>query len=369
MWVRGSLGSVRVLHAVHAYPPDVGGSEAVVARLSRGLVERGHSVEVATSEHPARGDRVDGIRVHGFATGPVGVARYRRFVHAGVREDRWDVVMTYHSKVFSHLALYPFRGVRDRWVYCPTEFTDVDSDALRHRAYYGSVEPRSLQVARRSVVLTDRDRERALEMAPEAGERVRVIPNGVDHAWWAKGEEGEIRERLGVPGEDRLVVYAGGLWEHKDVETLVAGIGRLRDVHLVIAGEEKGRREEVVRTARRVGAPNRVHLVGRLEREELRALYHAGDVFASASRNEGFGLVFLEAMACGLPVVARGVGVVPELVDRDADVVLAEDPDGFARGIGSVLGASSSRNREISRAYDWENVVDAWEEVYEEARA
>lgn len=80
-------------------------------------------------------------------------------------------------------------------------------------------------------------------------------------------------------------------------------------------------------------------------------------------------MVFLEAMACGLPVVARGVGVVPELVDRDADVVLAEDPDGFARGIGSVLGASSSRNREISRAYDWENVVDAWEEVYEEARA
>ncbi len=360
-------GLVRVLHTVHAYPPDVGGTEAVVARLSQGLVERGHEVEVATKEHPERRGRVEGIPVHGFATNPAGVSRYRRFVNRGVSEDRWDVVMTYHSKVFTHLSLYPFGKVKDRWVYCPTEFTDVDSRAVRHRAYYRTVEPASLRKARRSIVLTEKDRERAVEIAgEEIRDRLRVIPNGVDHAWWGKGEEGNVRAALGVPEGVPLVVYAGGLWEHKDVRTLVAGLGRLRGVHLVVAGDRMGRGEELRRWAREVGAPNRVHFVGRLERERLRSLLHAADVFASASTNEGFGLVFLEAMACGLPVVAREVGVIGELLGKGAEVVVAEDANGFARGIESVLGDASKRNVEIARGYGWEGVVDAWLSVYED---
>lgn len=123
---------------------------------------------------------------------------------------------------------------------------------------------------------------------------------------------------------------------------------------------------ELRRWAREVGAPNRVHLVGWLDRETLRSLYHAGDAFASASTNEGFGLVFLEAMACGLPVVARRVGVIPELLEKGAEVVVAGDANGFARSIESVLGQASKRNVDIARAYGWEGVVDAWEAVYEE---
>lgn len=358
---------VRILHAVHAYPPDVGGSEAVIARLSEGMVERGHEVEVATSAHPDRGDAVGGVPVHGFEVSPAGVWRYRRFVHAGVREDRWDVVMVYHSKVFTHLALFPFSGIQDRWVYCPTEFTDIDSAAPRHLIYYRTVEPSSLRKARRSIVLNKTDRERALDLAgPAIDDRVEVIPNGVDHAWWTGGEAGKVRSRLGLPEGAPLVVYAGGLWEHKDVETLVRAVARLDGVHLAVAGSEKGRREVVEQTVRAAGVEDRVHLLGRVAREDLRALYHAGDAFASASTNEGFGLVYLEAMACGLPVVAREVGVIPELVDAGADVLVADDVTGFARAIESVLGQPSDRNVEVAERYDWEHIVDAWLDVYRE---
>lgn len=361
---------MRVLHTVHVYPPDVGGSEAVVHRLSTGLADRGHEVEVATSAHPDRESSVDGIPVHEFPGGPLGAMRYRRFVHRGVDEDRWDVVMTYHSKVFTHLSLAPFSKVQDRWVYCPTEFTDLASPALRHRLYYGMLEARSLRRARRSVLLTERDVDRALDVAGEEVEdRLRVVPNGVDHAWWAKGEAGDVRERLDLPDQGRLVVYVGGLWEHKDVETLVGGISRLRGVHLALVGDARGRREDVERRARAVGAPNRVHVLGHVDREDLRALFHAADAFASASRNEGFGLVFLEAMACGLPVVARPVGVVPELVDEGADVLVAYNVEGFARALETAIGQDAPANRRIAERYRWENVVDRWEAVYREVVA
>ncbi len=358
---------VRILHAVHAYPPTVGGSEAVIARLSHGLVERGHEVDVATRAHPDRADDVDGVPVHGFPDNPVGWARYRSFVHQGLDEGRWEVVLTYHSKVWTHLALLPFDRIAEHWVYAPTEFTDIDSRHPRHVAYYKTIEPRSLRRAARVMVLTHEDAQRAISLAGgEIEDRLEVIPNGVDHAWWSRGQAGDVRSRYDLPTEAPLVVYAGGLWEHKDVETLVRGMAEIPEAHLVVAGSDKGRRQLVDRVIRDEGVEARVHLVGRIPRKDLRALYHAGSVHASASTNEGFGLTYLEAMACGLPVVARAVGVIPTLADQGADVWVAKDAPSFAKAIREAMAHGSEANRALAEGYDWENVIDRVEACYQE---
>jgi glycosyltransferase involved in cell wall biosynthesis len=358
-------GSVRILHTVHAYPPDTGGSEAVVRRLSEGLTERGHEVEVATSAHRDRGDTVDGVPVHGFEASPRGALAYRRWVMDGLADDRWDVVMTYHSKVFTHLALFPFPDeLAQRWVYCPTEFTDVTSGSLRHRVYYRTVEPRSLRRAARSVVLTRRDEHRALNLADGIGDHLVRIPNGVDAGWWANGEAGDVHERYELPAEADLAVFAGGLWEHKDVVTLVDALAELEDIHLALAGGDQGHRGAIEERIRKHGLGDRVHLLGRIPREDLRSLYHAADVFASASTNEGFGLVYLEAMACGLPVVAREVGVIPELVDAGAQVLVADDAEGLARSIETLRAGHGEENPSIADRYDWERNVSRFEQLY-----
>jgi glycosyltransferase involved in cell wall biosynthesis len=355
---------VRILHTVHAYPPQVGGTERVVHRLSRGLAERGHDVEVATAAHPERGETVDGIRVQGFAETPRGAWAYRRWVLDGLAEDRWDVVMTYHSKVWSHLALWPFpERLANRWVYMPVEFTDLDSRRPRHLVYYRTVEPASLRKAARAVTLTKADEARARELAPEA--ELATIPNGVDHAWWAAGEAGDVRERYGLPDEAPLVTYVGGFWVHKRVPDLVDAIARTDDLHLVLAGDPRGRGQAVRERSREAGVADRVHLPGRVPREDVRRLYHASAVHASASDNEGFGLTYLEAMACGLPVVARETGIVPELVDQGAAVEIAGDPAGFARSIERLAGKGEA-NVEVAERYDWDNIVGRVEACYEE---
>lgn len=362
-----ALAVVRILQTVHAYPPATGGTEAVVDRISRDLVDRGHEVEVATAAHPERGECVGPVPVHGFQTTPFGVWAYRRFVLEGVREDRWDVVMTYHSKVFTHLALFPFEEqLASRWVYMPVEFTDLDSYRPRHLVYYRTVEPMSLQRAKRPVVLTRTDEQRAVEMAGESiRERLRRIPNGVDHEWWAQGSAGDVRERYGLPEGVPVVTFVGGFWEHKDVPTLVDAIAQLEDFHLVLAGDPRGRADQVRKRSRARGVDQRVHLLGRVPREDVRELYHASEVHASASRNEGFGLTYLEAMACGLPVVACKTGIVPELVEAGAVVEVADTSGDFAEAIEKVAGKGQA-NQAIAERYDWSNVVDRIEACYEE---
>lgn len=357
------LPAVRILHTVHAYPPQVGGTERVVHRLSTGLADRGHEVEVATATHPERGEAVDGITVHGFDHSPRGWWAYRRWVLDGVREDRWDVVMTYHSKVWTHLALLPIGDeLAQRWVYMPVEFTDLGSKRPRHLVYYRTAEPASLRKAAKAVTLTRRDEERARELAPEAD--VSTIPNGVDHAWWADGEPGDVRDRYELPDEAPLVTYVGGFWEHKHVDVLVDATAQLDTFHLVLAGDPRGRAERVRRQARKLGIADRVHLLGRVPREDVRQLYHASSVHASASDNEGFGLTYLEAMACGLPVVAKDTGIVPELADAGAEIAVVDGPRGFASAIERLAGTGEA-NVAVAERYDWSNVVDQVEACYE----
>ncbi len=356
-----------MLHAVHAYPPSVGGSEQVVHRLSTGLAERGHQVEVVTKAHPDRGNTVDGIPVKGFETTPAGLVDYRRWIRKGMEADRWDVVMTYHSKVWTHLGLIPFDHIAPRWIYAPTEFTDIGSAHPRHLVYYRTVEPLSLKRAARVMLLTKGDVERAVALAgDEVRDHLRVVPNGVEVDRWAKGQAGDVLERLELPDGPPLILYVGGLWPHKHVEMLVDALGELPEHHLVCAGPTKDRDDEIRQRAKKAGVAERVHLLGPVEDGDLVSLYHACSVHASASDNEGFGLTYLEAMACGKPVVAQPVGVVPELVEQDAVVETATTPEGFAKAIAQVTGIDASRNAEIVQRYDWETILDELEALYEE---
>lgn len=359
---------MRILHTVHAYPPQVGGTEQVVHRLSTGLIERGHRVEVATARHPKRDGDVEGVPVHGFTASPRGVLTYRRFVMDGIRDERWDVVMTYHSKVWTHLALFPFpEKLASRWVYVPVEFTDLGSSRPRHVAYYRTVEPLSLKRAACAVALTRADERRASQLTGGQAE-VTWIPNGVDHAFWANGEAGDVRQRYGLPDQAPLVTYVGGFWAHKHVPMLVDAVAHLETMHLVLAGDPRGRAQTVRQRARDRGIQGRVHLPGRMPREDVRALYHASTVHASASDNEGFGLTVLEAMACGLPVVARATGVAPELAEQGAVIEIVDDALGFAEAIERLSG-TGEMNRTVAKGYDWANILDRIEACYAEVCA
>jgi phosphatidyl-myo-inositol dimannoside synthase len=187
-----------------------------------------------------------------------------------------------------------------------------------------------------------------------------VVPPGVDvHRFRPldMGERSRARAHFGLPAEGRVVVSVSRLVPRKGMDTLVAAAVRLRDhvpdltVAVGGAGRDRARLERLVR---RSGAP--VRLLGRVPDDELPGLYGSADVFAMLCRTrwagleqEGFGMVFLEAAACGVPEVAGDSGGAAEAVaDGETGFVVRRhrDPAAAAAALSRLLDDPGLRARQ-----------------------
>ncbi|MGH9299889.1 MAG: glycosyltransferase, partial [Acidimicrobiales bacterium] len=172
--------------------------------------------------------------------------------------------------------------------------------------------------------------------------RIEIVPLGVDHAFFSPGDRFMARRALGLDGAGSLLLYVGRIQPLKGVDVAVRALAELHhrgrtDARLVIVGGPSGPRgsDEVAALARSVeelGLSGRVRFVPPQRHELLSTYYRAADCCIVPSRSESFGLVALEAAACGVPVVAASVGGLTTLVEDGRTGYLVEpgDVSGFA---------------------------------------
>jgi len=201
----------------------------------------------------------------------------------------------------------------------------------------------------------------AAELARAAGRPLDVaaIPPGVDTRRFVPVPEQErpaIRRSLGLPEDGPLVVNVGRLVPRKGADVLIEAVARLRSTHpdltLAVAGAGRDR-QRLERLATRRRAP--VRFLGRVADDRLPALYACADVFAAPNRarwggleQEGFGIVFVEAAACGIPQVAGDSGGAPEAVVDGETGLLVERPgipSEVASALERLIGDPSERHR------------------------
>ncbi len=208
-----------------------------------------------------------------------------------------------------------------------------------------------------SVIAVSEAVERALlEQKIFPLDKIRRIPNGVDIDRFERRVRGfdakRFRRLLGV--DNRLLVgITGELRAHKGQEEFIRAatiVARsFADVDFVIAGEDPGLRKEfrahLERLARELDIETRVHFTGWLD--DVADFLPALDIFVSASRVEPFGLVMVEAMACGLPVVATATGGAREIVEDGVTgkLVSVGDAERMAEAILSLLREEDERRR------------------------
>ncbi|HKP77290.1 MAG TPA: glycosyltransferase [Longimicrobiaceae bacterium] len=288
---------LKVLHVGKFYPPHLGGIESHVELLARATAPEA-DVEVVVSNDGPRTVRevVDGIPVTRIGVklnlssasfGP-GMAKVIRAADA-------DVVHFHHPNppaVLSYLAAKP-RGAL---------VVTYHSDIVRQRVLGPLISPLLRHFLGRAdaIIASSPQYAATSAMLRRHAERVRVIPFGIDAAELATVDADEVR-RLRERYGPRIVLGAGRLVYYKGFEYLVRAMTHV-DAHLLIAGEGP-LRAGLERAAAEAGVAHRVTLLGRVP--DLRPLYHAASVFAfpSVARSEAFGIVQMEAMACGLPVV------------------------------------------------------------------
>jgi len=255
-----------------------------------------------------------------------------------------------------------------RWLGLPvtltlrgTEVPHSRNPVLRRRLV------RALGAAARVFSVSGSLRQLALELGVDAS-RTEVVGNGVDTHVFQPVDRAAARIRYGLPVQARVLISVGGLVErkgmHRVIDCLPSLMARHPELHYLIVGGGGGEgdlRAGLEAQVARLGLAGRVHFLGTLPPDALKWPLSAADVFVLATRNEGWANVFLEAMACGLPVVTTDVGGNAEVVcgDELGSIV----PFGDAAALRQALDAALDRNWDraaiigYARANQWDKRV------------
>jgi glycosyltransferase involved in cell wall biosynthesis len=216
---------------------------------------------------------------------------------------------------------------------------------------------------------------------PISAKRVRIIHEAADPVFGpslrdaAAGQRRvTLRERFGIRADAQIVLYVGGFGPHKNVGTLIEAFARLRDtvevpLHLVLVGQTEGEvfHSEVgglQEQVRQRSLEDRVTFTGFVPDLELVDWYHAATCLVLASRDEGFGLPVVEAMACGTPVIASRVGALAELVGDDAGLLFDPDqPDELVLALRRLVTGDGVLAQELREAGLRRAAALSWEQA------
>jgi D-inositol-3-phosphate glycosyltransferase len=217
------------------------------------------------------------------------------------------------------------------------------------------------------VSCTEEERQ-FLRLYGEPAGKIEIIAPGVEHAFFAPGDRGGARNALGMPTDCPVLLFVGRIQPLKGPDVAVRALAELNrpDALLLIVGGASGlegadEMRHVEGLITELGLEGQVRFIEPQPHHILSTYYRAADVVLVPSRSESFGLVALEASACGIPVVASGVGGLLTLVDHgDTGFLVPErDPALYARYIGDILdhpdraALMGRRGAARARQYTW----------------
>ncbi|MEU8803609.1 glycosyltransferase [Spirillospora sp. NPDC048819] len=375
---------------------DGGGQNVFVAELAAELGRQGHYVTVYTRrDAPAPPDRVrfaPGVTVEHVPAGPperIAKDDLLPWMHDFGRhlEQRWAAdppdVAHAHFWMSGLAAIQAAQPPGSRHVPLVQTYHALGTVKRRHQGDKDTSPASRVRLERAigraadTVIATCSDETAELTAMGVPGDRVRVVPCGVDLSLFAPGGGPDA-------GRHRLVVLSR-LVERKGVDTAIRALAHLPGAELAVAGGpprgDLGGDAEVRRlrkVARDAGVAGRVEFLGRLGRGEVAPLLRSASVVLTLPWYEPFGMVPLEAMACGVPVVASAVG---GHLDTVADgvtgtLVRPRDPDAAADAVRALLddpakrAAMGSAGRDRARGrYSWARVAADTAGVYRDAAA
>lgn len=373
---------------------DSGGMNVYVRELAGALAHAGVRCRVYVRRwHDDLPDRVEvepGMEVVHVTAGPVDLAKEKLAAvvdefTAGVYGDlRTDPVDVLHANYWlSGEVGHRLKHELD------VPLVSTFHTLARVKAATGDPEPRrridaEARVVRCSDVITasgDAEAEQLVGLYDADPERIEIVPPGVDHAFFSPGPRRGARWALGLDRSAPVLLFVGRVQPLKGLDVAIGALHRVRavrpDARLVIVGGPSGP-DGAAEAARcralavELGVADALRWVPAQPHHALSTYYRAADVVVMPSRSESFGLVALEAAACGVPVVAAAVGGLRGIVVDGVTGMLVHtrDPADYATAVDRLLddpalaATMGARATERARGFTWPTAAARLRRVY-----
>ena len=406
--------------SVHACPlaklggRDSGGMNVYVRELARVLGQRGIEVDVFTRWREKYDPRIqqlgENARVIHIESGPIGYwPKMAVYDHL----DEFTTKLDEHVKaegraydlIHAHywLSASVARSLATQWSVPRIQMFHtlglvkrevMDEDVDGESDVRVTIERQAVQESAALVAASEIERAELRDLYGADPAKINIIPCGVDPTVFRPMRQADARERLGRDQCERIVLFVGRIEQIKGIDVLLRALGLLfgrrpdlrSDVCLLVVGgaldaQDDESETEKIQELRRLVHEHRmeanVNFVGSLDQENLALYYAAADVCAVPSLTESFGLVALEAMACGTPVVGTRVGGLQTLIEDGESGLLvpAGDDQALAEAIERVLTDHRLRMhlahgaRDRAEHFTWQSVGDKIAGLYDSVLA
>ncbi|MFC1948318.1 glycosyltransferase [Chloroflexota bacterium] len=369
---------------------DTGGMSVYIVELARELGKLGHTVDAYTRVH----DPADPIIVE--------LGHNARLIHieAGEMEEIHKLAVYSHLPdfacgleayrkendleydiVFSHYWLSAWIGeYLQQWWGVPHVTMFHTLGVVKNSIGIGKTEPELRiategELARSShhiIAPTEREKAELVNQYGVIPERIGVVPCGVNPELFRPVDRNEARKETGLDN-GKIILYAGRIDPLKGIANLFTAFSYLKDnqnTKLAVIGGGESSREETARLkalAQELGIEDRIIFTGTVKQDRMPYYYSAADVCVIPSFYESFGLVALESLSCGTPIVANDVGDLKNIVRQGETgyVINNNNPDQLAEKITLVLNKPVDERESISSIRDsvkefaWANVAEA----------
>ena len=365
---------------------DTGGMSVYVREIARELGKQGILVDVYTRVHDPKDNQI------------VELGRNARLIHlkAGKDEDMHKLAVypylpdfignlenfrkhnnLHYDLVFSHYWLSGWVGeYLQRWWNVPHVMVFHTLGAIKNAIGIGEKEPelridtemRLTRNCHRIIATTEREKDDLIHHYGASPERISVIPCGVNLDLFQPWDKEVARQQLGF-GDGKSLLFVGRIEPLKGIDRLLWAMTYLQNGHglrAVIIGGDGNSRDEVERLqklSRELNIEDSVTFSGMIKHEKLPCFYSAATACVIPSYYESFGLVALESIACGTPVVATNVGDLRSIIHQGETgyVVMDDTPRSLADKIALVLSSSDTKSALSIRAsvtrFSWSNIA------------